>query len=126
MGASACSLPRECGHRRIRPNNGTWLARVKNADYSARLRRNHLPNLQERFETAQQNVNQLPERPDNETQLKLYGLYKQATQGDASGERPSSFDFVRRAKFDAWRAVKGTSSHDAMEQYIALVDTLRS
>lgn len=85
-----------------------------------------MPNMQERFESAQQNVNRLPDRPDNETLLKLYALYKQATQGDASGARPDNFDFVRRAKFDAWSAMKGTSVHDAMQQYIALVESLRN
>lgn len=58
--------------------------------------------LKTRFDQAQADVNDLTERPDNNTLLKLYALYKQATQGDASGERPGSFDFVRRAKFDAW------------------------
>lgn len=85
-----------------------------------------MPNLQERFETAQQQVNRLPQRPDNEILLKLYALYKQSTQGDASGERPGSFDFVRRAKFDAWSAMKGTSPQVAMEEYVALVDSLRN
>jgi diazepam-binding inhibitor (GABA receptor modulator, acyl-CoA-binding protein) len=56
-----------------------------------------MPDLQTRFAQAQQDVNDLAERPDNDTVLKLYALYKQATQGDATGERPSSFDFVRRA-----------------------------
>ncbi len=56
--------------------------------------------------------------------LKLYALYKQATAGDATGDRPGVFDFVRRAKFDAWSAVAGTSKNDAMKQYIALVASL--
>ncbi len=81
--------------------------------------------LQARFEQAQQDVNGLGQRPDNDTLLRLYALYKQATQGDAAGDRPSGFDFVRRAKFDAWSAVKGTSAEDAMQQYIDLVAGLR-
>jgi acyl-CoA-binding protein len=60
--------------------------------------------LQARFAQAQQDVSALAERPDNNTMLKLYALYKQATEGDATGEQPGSFDFVRRAKFDAWSA----------------------
>jgi len=77
--------------------------------------------LQDRFAQAQKDVNALAERPDNDALLKLYALYKQATQGDANGEQPGSFDFVRRAKFDAWSAIKGTSGEDAMRQYIELV-----
>jgi len=48
--------------------------------------------------------------------LKLYALYKQATKGDATGDPPGGFDYVARAKFDAWRAVKGTSTQDAIER----------
>jgi acyl-CoA-binding protein len=84
-----------------------------------------MPTLQSRFEKAQQEVNDLPDRPDNNTLLKLYAFYKQATQGDASGERPGSFDFVRRAKFDAWEGIKGTSTEDAMQQYVDLVAALK-
>jgi len=84
-----------------------------------------MADLQARFAQAQQDVNALAERPDNDTLLKLYGLYKQATQGDAAGERPGSFDFVRRAKFDAWNALKGASAEDSMRQYIELVASLR-
>lgn len=81
--------------------------------------------LQDRFAQAQQDVNGLAERPDNDTMLKLYALYKQATKGDALGERPGGFDFVARAKFDAWSAMKGTSANDAMKQYIDLVGSLQ-
>ena len=56
---------------------------------------------------------------------KLYALYKQATQGDVSGEQPGGFDFVRRAKFDAWREMRGTSITDAMQQYVDLVASLK-
>ena len=85
-----------------------------------------MSDLQAQFAQAQQDVNGLAARPDNNTMLKLYALYKQATQGDAAGEQPSSFDFVRRAKFDAWSAMKGTTVEDAMRQYIELVGSLRS
>jgi len=81
--------------------------------------------LQDRFAQAQEDVNGLGERPDNNTMLKLYALYKQATKGDATGERPGGFDFIAGAKFDAWSEVKGTSAEDAMQQYIDLVASLR-
>jgi len=84
-----------------------------------------MSDLQAQFAQAQQDVNGLAERPDNSTILKLYALYKQATQGDATGEQPGSFDFVRRAKFDAWSAMKGTTTEDSMRQYIELVASLR-
>jgi acyl-CoA-binding protein len=89
------------------------------------FKRRSMSDLQARFAQAQQDVNALTERPDNNTMLELYALYKQATQGDATGEQPGSFDFVRRAKFDAWSAIKGTAAEDAMQQYIDLVASLR-
>jgi acyl-CoA-binding protein len=81
--------------------------------------------LGDRFAQAQEDVTGLAERPDNHTMLKLYALYKQATKGDARGERPGGLDFVARAKFDAWSEIKGTSAEDAMQQYIDLVASLR-
>jgi len=81
--------------------------------------------LRDRFAQAQADVNDLAERPDNNTMLKLYALYKQATKGDATGEGPGGFDFVARAKFDARSQVKGTSAQDAMQRYVDLVASLR-
>ena len=84
-----------------------------------------MTDLLSQFVQAQQDVTDLLERPDNSTMLKLYALFKQATQGDVTGEEPSSFDFVRRAKFDAWSAIKGTSAEESMRQYVELVASLR-
>ncbi|MES2535199.1 MAG: acyl-CoA-binding protein [Pseudomonadota bacterium] len=81
--------------------------------------------LQARFEQAQADSKDLTERPDNMTLLKIYALFKQANSGDASGERPGLSDFVGRAKWDAWDALKGTSKEEAMQQYIDLVDGLK-
>jgi diazepam-binding inhibitor (GABA receptor modulating acyl-CoA-binding protein) len=83
-----------------------------------------MSSLQELFNQAQQDVNGLAARPDNDTMLKLYALYKQATKGDAVGERPGGFDFVAAAKFDAWTAVKGTTATDAMQKYVDLVASM--
>ncbi len=81
--------------------------------------------LQEQFAQAQAESKNLPERPDNMTLLKIYALYKQGANGDASGERPGMTDFVNRAKFDAWAALKGTSQEDAMQQYVDLIEELK-
>jgi diazepam-binding inhibitor (GABA receptor modulating acyl-CoA-binding protein) len=77
------------------------------------------------FETAVSESKQLPEKPDNMTLLKIYALYKQATAGDVDGKRPGFTDMVGRAKFDAWEALKGTTSEDAMQQYIDLIESLK-
>ena len=76
------------------------------------------------FDKAVADSKKLPEKPDNATLLKLYSLYKQATEGDVEGKRPGFTDMVGRAKWDAWNGLKGTSSEDAMQQYIDLVDSL--
>ncbi|MES2024093.1 MAG: acyl-CoA-binding protein [Pseudomonadota bacterium] len=82
--------------------------------------------LQEQFDQALADSKTLPERPDNLTLLKIYGLYKQASGGDATGEQPAMTDFVARAKWDAWNNLKGISKEDAMQQYIDLVEDLKA
>ena len=81
--------------------------------------------LQEQFDQALADSKNLPERPDNMTLLKIYGLYNQATAGDADGKRPGFTDMVGRAKFDAWDGLKGTSKEDAMQQYVDLIEELK-
>jgi acyl-CoA-binding protein/pimeloyl-ACP methyl ester carboxylesterase len=53
-----------------------------------------------------------------EMKLKLYALYKQATEGDVAGERPGALDMAARLKYDACAQLKGMSRHDAMLAYI--------
>jgi acyl-CoA-binding protein len=84
-----------------------------------------MPDLNKKFKQAQDKVNNLDERPDNVTSLRLYALYKQATQGDASGERPGVMDMIRRAKYDAWAEVKGMSANAAMQEYVDLAASLK-
>ncbi len=80
--------------------------------------------LQTKFETAVANSKNLSERPDNMTLLKLYALYKQASVGDNAEKKPGFTDMVGRAKWDAWNALKGTASADAMQQYVDLIESL--
>ena len=83
-----------------------------------------MPTLMEAFEQATQDAQRLPERPDNATLLRLYGLYKQATEGDITAPRPGFFDFVGTAKHEAWAQLKGTEREMAMRQYVDLVNQL--
>jgi acyl-CoA-binding protein len=80
--------------------------------------------LEQQFENASVAIKQLSEKPDNETLLELYALYKQGSSGDVSGEKPGFFDFVGVAKFDAWEKLQGTDSAEAMQKYIDLVNRL--
>lgn len=83
-----------------------------------------MTDLNSQFEDAASRAKDLPSRPDNDTMLKLYALYKQGSAGDVSGEKPGFFDFVGVAKYEAWEGLKGTSQDDAKQQYIDLVDRL--
>lgn len=82
--------------------------------------------MKEQFEQAVANSKTLAEKPDNETLLKLYSLYKQATEGDNDNEAPTNmFDFVAKAKHNAWDSLKGITKENAMQQYIDLVANLK-
>lgn len=82
--------------------------------------------LKSQFEAAVAQSKTLPEKPDNNTLLALYALYKQSTEGDVAGDSPSNmFDFVAKAKHNAWEAQKGKTPEAAMQEYINLVTKLK-
>jgi diazepam-binding inhibitor (GABA receptor modulating acyl-CoA-binding protein) len=83
-----------------------------------------MADLQAAFDAAVANSKKLASRPDNQTLLKIYGLYKQATVGDNDEKKPGFGDMVGRAKWDAWNGLKGTSSDDAKQQYVDLITSL--
>lgn len=83
-----------------------------------------MSDLQEQFEQASVRVKALDERPDNDTMLKLYALYKQGSEGDVSGDKPGFFDFVGVAKYEAWEKRKGMDQATAQQEYIDLVNSL--
>ena len=71
--------------------------------------------LKTAFDQAVIDSKKLPEKPDNMTLLKLYALYKQASEGDVDGKRPGFTDMVGRAKWDAWDKIKGSDPKAAMQ-----------
>ncbi len=83
--------------------------------------------LKEQFEKAIADSKSLSEKPSNETLLQLYSLYKQASEGDINTDPPANpFDFVAKAKYEAWSSLKGKTSDAAMTEYIELVAKLKS
>ena len=80
--------------------------------------------LDDEFKSAAERVTQLTKRPPNDIMLQLYALYKQANEGDVTGERPGFADFEGRAKFDSWNKLQGKSLEDAKQEYVALVEQL--
>lgn len=69
----------------------------------------------ERVRTGDVNLNPTPAE-----KLELYGLYKQATEGDVTGELPGAIDFVARAKYQAWEKCKGMTKQQAMQAYLQI------
>ena len=84
-----------------------------------------MSDIKARFEAAVADSKTLSERPDNPTLLKIYSLYKQATEGNNEEAKPGMTDIVARAKWDAWKKLEDTSADEAMQQYIDLIDELK-
>ena len=84
-----------------------------------------MADLKSSFEQAIADSKNLPDKPDNMTLLKIYALYKQASGGDADGKRPGFADMVGRAKWDAWNALEGKSTEEAMQEYVDLIESLK-
>jgi acyl-CoA-binding protein len=83
-----------------------------------------MTDLRREFEQAAEDVKRLGSRPDNDTLLKLYALYKQGSQGDIHARPPGFFDFVGTAKHEAWTQLAGMPQDEARHRYIALVRQL--
>jgi diazepam-binding inhibitor (GABA receptor modulator, acyl-CoA-binding protein) len=74
------------------------------------------------FQDAVAGSKNLTNRPDNTTMLKLYSLYKQATEGDAPEDAPG--DLMGVFKHKAWAEIRGMASDDAKQRSIDLVNSL--
>ncbi|XP_026698040.1 enoyl-CoA delta isomerase 2, mitochondrial isoform X2 [Athene cunicularia] len=81
---------------------------------------------QQDFEKAQEQVKLLKKDPGNETKLKLYALFKQATEGPCNSPKPGMLDFVKKAKWDAWNSLGNLSQDNARQKYTELVSSLVS
>ena len=82
--------------------------------------------LKELFDKAAADSKNLSSKPSNEVLLQLYSLYKQGTEGDINSEPPTNpFDFVNKAKHEAWSSLKGKSKDSAMQEYVDLVSGLK-
>lgn len=85
-----------------------------------------MSDLKARFDQALADSKLLPAKPDNNTLLQIYSLFKQGSVGDVQGERPGMMDFVGRAKYDAWAGQKGKSIEQAQQAYIDLIESLKA
>ena len=82
--------------------------------------------LQQMFQQATADSKNLPQKPSNDVMLKLYAFYKQSTEGDINIEEPANaFDFVAKAKYNAWAEIKGTPKESAMQDYVDMVNSMK-
>jgi diazepam-binding inhibitor (GABA receptor modulating acyl-CoA-binding protein) len=81
-----------------------------------------MADLKKQFDAAAGTVLKAKKDPGSDLKLRLYAHYKQATEGDVTGDKPGFTDFVNRAKYDAWSKLKGMGTEDAMKAYIKLVE----
>ncbi|CAF0961861.1 unnamed protein product [Didymodactylos carnosus] len=76
------------------------------------------------FEQAKDRLEKSNIDVDNQVKLKLYGLFKQSTQGACSIPKPGLTDFVGKAKWTAWSQLEQMSKEDAQKQYVQVVNDL--
>lgn len=85
-----------------------------------------MASLQEQFDAAADKA-RATDGVSSENKGKLYGLFKQATEGSLASlnkPRPGFFDPVGRAKYDAWMKLGDLSEEQAKKDYVALVESL--
>ncbi len=88
-------------------------------------------NLQQQFDAATRQVDNFPGDQAAKYMTELYGLYKQATEGDVNmkneavdanaATQASGPGDLSQAQWDSWDKYKGTSEEDAKRQYVAKV-----
>lgn len=61
---------------------------------------------------------------DNDTLLVLYGLFKQANEGNCNTSKPSFIDPKGQAKWTAWNENKDMDKQTAMRRYIRKVKSI--
>jgi diazepam-binding inhibitor (GABA receptor modulating acyl-CoA-binding protein) len=70
-------------------------------------------------------INSLKQRskiqPTDTEKLKIYGLYKQAIDGDNKIDMPYSIQYKAKAKWQAWKDNSGKTKDKAKLEYIELV-----
>lgn len=89
-----------------------------------------MSDLQDRFNAAVAKVRNAPEdgefKPSNDYKLRMYALYRQATDGDVQGKKPGMLNPVARYKWQAWAEIKGMDTGQAMQEYVSKVDRVEA
>ncbi len=95
-----------------------------------------IQSLDQQFQAAAAQVNNLPPATAADQMTDLYGLYKQATEGDEdmhgkavdadAATQPNGPAGLSQAQWDSWSKYKGTARDDAKRQYVARVAEITS
>ncbi|CAH0556154.1 unnamed protein product [Brassicogethes aeneus] len=80
--------------------------------------------LDDKFNSACQEIKRFTKRPPDSDMLEVYSLYKQATVGDNNIPKPS--EAKAKAKWEAWSKKRGVNPNTAKEQYVVKVLSLAS
>ena len=93
-----------------------------------------IQSLDQQFQAAADQVNNLPPNVAADQMTDLYGLYKQATEGDEdmkgqavdadAATKPSGPGGLSQAQWDSWSKYKGTPQDAAKRQYVSRVAEL--
>ena len=85
--------------------------------------------LNAQFQAAAEKVNNLPGDEAAQHMTELYGLYKQATEGDvnmkndevdaSAADKASGPAGLSQAQWDSWNQFKGVSEEEAKQRYVA-------
>ena len=85
-------------------------------------------NLNEQFQAAAQQVNNLPGDVAARYMTELYGLYKQATEGDVNmqanevdataADQANGPAGLSQAQWDSWNQFKGVAEDEAKRRYV--------
>ncbi len=82
--------------------------------------------LEGRFHAAADEArNGVARLASDDTQLLLYGYFKQATVGPATKSQVAFWDVVGKAKYEAWSRLGTLSKREAMTRYMEVLDKLR-
>jgi diazepam-binding inhibitor (GABA receptor modulating acyl-CoA-binding protein) len=74
--------------------------------------------LAKHFDEVKDKIRVHGKSANNDDLQMLYGLYKQATEGDNTTDEPSFYQFTAKAKWNAWTKHKGKPKAQAQHEYV--------
>ena len=83
-----------------------------------------MSDLENKFKEAVEMINTVPVNTNisDDVKLAVYGLYKQAKNGDCDTEKPGFLQLTSKAKWSAWKDLKGMDKDEAKQKYVDLLN----